>query len=147
MTLWYRAPELLFGSNLYHTAIDMWAIGCIFAELLKQKPLFPAKNEIDAIQRIYELLGAPNHHIWPNYHSLPKYKEMTQQIEMKKQYEYNQIESMFAVYKANCLDLMKHLLAYDPSKRITATNAIKHPFFKEMPMPCTVDMMPTFPAH
>ena len=49
--LWHRALELLFGSALYHTAIDMWAVGCVFDELLKQKPRFPAKNEMDALPK------------------------------------------------------------------------------------------------
>ena len=57
VTLWYRAPELLFGSKVYHTAVDMWAIGCIFAELLKHQPLLPGKNEMHQLQLIYELLG------------------------------------------------------------------------------------------
>eukprot|EP01083_Nonionella_stella_P050129 133437_1 len=150
VTLWYRAPELLFGINVYHTAIDMWAVGCIVAELLQHKPLLPGKNEIQQIQLIYELLGAPNHHIWPNYMALPRivdgtFKEV-ENPQTKQKYKWNVIDHLFACYKANCLDLMKQLLAYDPSKRITATNAIKHPFFKEIPLPVTKDMMPTFPA-
>jgi serine/threonine protein kinase len=148
VTLWYRAPELLFGSKVYHTAVDMWAIGCIFAELLKHKPLFPGKNEMHQIQLIYELLGAPNHHIWPNYGRLPNVANGTfKEIESRKeQYKWNQIDALFANFGANCLELMKQLLAYDPSKRITASRAELHPFFKEDPVPCTRDMMPTFPA-
>merc|ERR1712154_724056 len=146
VTLWYRAPELLFGAIHYHTAIDLWAIGCIVAELLRGKPLLPGNSELHQIQLIFTLLGTPNHHIWPNHKSLPKYNEITKDIDHSK-YKWNQIDSMFAGYGGlNCLDLIKQLLAYDPSKRITAENAIKHPFFKEMPLPSTKDMMPTFPA-
>ena len=63
VTLWYRAPELLFGSKVYHTAVDMWAIGCIFAELLKHQPLLPGKNEMHQLQLIYELLGMFSVHV------------------------------------------------------------------------------------
>ncbi|MGH0160032.1 UNVERIFIED_CONTAM: hypothetical protein FKN15_050730, partial [Acipenser sinensis] len=55
VTLWYRAPELLLGAKEYSTAIDMWSLGCIFGELLTQKPLFPGKSEIDQINKIFKV--------------------------------------------------------------------------------------------
>ena len=148
VTLWYRAPELLFGSNKYHTAIDMWAIGCIIGELLKHQPLIKGQNEIEQIKLIYQLLGAPNHHIWPNYNQLPNIiNGMFKDIENKRhKYKYNQIDSMFSQFGIQCLDLIKQLLAYDPSKRITAKLALKHSFFEQDPKPAAKDMMPTFPV-
>ena len=77
--------------------------------------------------------GAPNHHIWPNYGRLPNVANGTfKEIESRKhQYKWNQIDALFAKFGAHCLELMKQLLAYDPSKRITASRAEQHPFFKE----------------
>lgn len=60
VTIWYRAPELLLGATEYTIAVDMWSIGCIFFEICKYKPLFPAYNEIDMIKAIFKTLGTPN---------------------------------------------------------------------------------------
>jgi serine/threonine protein kinase len=65
VTLWYRAPELLLGSDSYGPAIDAWALGCILGELLRGQPLFPASTEGEAIQMHCQLLGTPNTSIWP----------------------------------------------------------------------------------
>jgi len=58
VTLWYRSPELLLGAKEYSTAIDMWSVGCIFAEFLMKKPLFPGKSEIDELNRIFKVCRA-----------------------------------------------------------------------------------------
>lgn len=57
VTLWYRAPEVLLGSYEYSTPIDMWAIGCIFAEMIIQKPLFEGNSDVDQFKRINRYLG------------------------------------------------------------------------------------------
>ncbi len=60
VTLWYRAPEILLGATEYSTGIDVWAIGCIFAELVTKKPLFAGDSDIDQLYRIFRVLGTPN---------------------------------------------------------------------------------------
>ena len=60
VTLWYRAPEILLGAEEYSTPIDIWAIGCIFAEMVTKKPLFPGDRELDQLFRIFRILGTPN---------------------------------------------------------------------------------------
>jgi len=70
VTLWYRAPEVLFGSSNYTIAIDMWAVGCIFGELLNHAPLLPGKVELAQIELINDLLGTPNEQIWPGFNQL-----------------------------------------------------------------------------
>ena len=144
VTLWYRAPELLFGCQKYHTAIDIWAIGCIFAELLKNKPLLPGKNEIEQVQLIYKLLGTPNNNIYPGWKRLPNIKKNIYKNIDQKKYKYNEIDQKFNIFGHLCLDLIKKFLAYDPAKRITAKNAIKHSYFKQIPLPLTQQLMPTF---
>ncbi|XP_071690921.1 cyclin-dependent kinase G-2-like isoform X2 [Rutidosis leptorrhynchoides] len=74
VTLWYRAPELLLGTKLYSTAIDMWSLGCIMAELLSKQPLFNGKTEFDQLDKIFKTLGTPNEAIWPGYSKLPGVK-------------------------------------------------------------------------
>ncbi|XP_026663363.1 cyclin-dependent kinase G-2 isoform X2 [Phoenix dactylifera] len=74
VTLWYRAPELLLGAKEYSTAIDMWSLGCIMAELLAKEPLFNGKTEFDQLDKIFRTLGTPNEKIWPGFAKLPGVK-------------------------------------------------------------------------
>jgi serine/threonine protein kinase len=71
ITLWYRPPELLLGATQYGPAVDMWSVGCIFAELLARKPVFPGRNEIDQLEQIFKLCGTPNPEVWPGVEKLP----------------------------------------------------------------------------
>ncbi|KAK1384643.1 hypothetical protein POM88_022378 [Heracleum sosnowskyi] len=74
VTLWYRAPELLLGAKQYSTAVDMWSVGCIIAELLLNQPLFNGDNEIKQIDKIFRMLGTPNETSWPGFSELPEAK-------------------------------------------------------------------------
>ncbi|XP_060169410.1 cell division control protein 2 homolog A-like isoform X2 [Lycium barbarum] len=74
VTLWYRAPEILLGSRNYSTPVDVWSAGCIFAEMVNQRPLFPGDSEIDELFKIFRVVGTPNENIWPGVTSLPDYK-------------------------------------------------------------------------
>lgn len=64
-TRWYRAPELLYGARKYDEGVDLWAVGCIFGELLNNSPLFPGENDIEQLCCVLRVLGTPNQHIWP----------------------------------------------------------------------------------
>uniref|UniRef100_A0A803LV41 cyclin-dependent kinase n=1 Tax=Chenopodium quinoa TaxID=63459 RepID=A0A803LV41_CHEQI len=74
VTLWYRAPEILLGSRHYSTPVDVWSVGCIFAEMVNQKPLFPGDSEIDELFKIFRTLGTPTEETWPGVTSLPDFK-------------------------------------------------------------------------
>ncbi|XP_039715430.1 cyclin-dependent kinase 3 isoform X2 [Pteropus medius] len=74
VTLWYRAPEILLGSKFYSTAVDIWSIGCIFAEMVIRRALFPGDSEIDQLFRIFRTLGTPSEAVWPGVTQLPDYK-------------------------------------------------------------------------
>jgi cell division cycle 2-like len=76
VTLWYRSPELLLGAKEYGTAVDMWSIGCIFAELILKQPLFQGKSEIDQLSKIFELMGVPTDQNWPGWRRLPNSKSL-----------------------------------------------------------------------
>ncbi|KAF3337939.1 cyclin-dependent kinase G-2-like isoform X2 [Carex littledalei] len=149
VTLWYRAPELLLGAKEYSTAIDMWSVGCIMAELLAKEPLFNGQNEKEQIDKIFKTLGTPNENIWPGYKNLPGSK-----VVFTKQ-PYNRLRDKFPATSFSGrptlseagFDLLNKLLTYDPERRISAEEALRHPWFSEVPLPKSRDFMPTFPAH
>nr|GMD63781.1 cyclin-dependent kinase B2-2 [Ipomoea batatas] len=80
LTLWYRAPEILLGATHYSTAVDMWSVGCIFAELVTQQAIFTGDSELQQLLHIFRLLGTPNVQVWPgvsklvNWHEYPQWK-------------------------------------------------------------------------
>ncbi|XP_029291707.1 cyclin-dependent kinase 11B isoform X2 [Cottoperca gobio] len=142
VTLWYRSPELLLGAKEYSTAVDMWSVGCIFGELLTQKPLFPGKSEIDQINKVFKDLGSPSEKIWPGYGELPAVKKMT-----FTEYPYNNLRKRFgALLSDQGFDLMNKFLTYCPSKRILSDEGLKHEYFRETPLPIDPSMFPTWPA-
>lgn len=142
VTLWYRAPELLLGCKEYSTPIDVWSVGCIFAELLAMGALFPGKSEVDQLNRIFKDLGTPNERVWPGYDQLPLVKKMT-----FTDYPVSQLRKKFATLTSELgLSLLQGLLTYDPKERLTAETALKHSYFKELPLPIDPAMFPTWPA-
>uniref|UniRef100_A0A1D1YH49 Cyclin-dependent kinase G-2 n=1 Tax=Anthurium amnicola TaxID=1678845 RepID=A0A1D1YH49_9ARAE len=149
VTLWYRAPELLLGAKEYSTAIDMWSLGCIMAELLAKEPLFSGKTEFDQLDKIFRTLGTPNEKIWPGFAKLPGVK-----VNFIKQ-PYNRLREKFPptsfsgrpTLSEAGFDLLNKLLTYDPEMRITAEEALNHDWFREVPLPKSKDFMPTYPAQ
>ncbi|NXY20222.1 CDK10 kinase, partial [Atrichornis clamosus] len=142
VTLWYRAPELLLGMTTQTTSIDMWAAGCILAELLAHKPLLPGTSEIHQIDLIVQLLGTPNDNIWPGFSKLP----LATQYTLRKQ-PYNNLKHRFPWLSEAGLRLLNFLFMYDPKKRATAKDCLESSYFKEKPLPCEPELMPTFPHH
>ncbi|KAI6077710.1 Cell division protein kinase 10 [Aix galericulata] len=142
VTLWYRAPELLLGTTTQTTSIDMWAVGCILAELLAHKPLLPGTSEIHQIDLIVQLLGTPNENIWPGFSKLP----LVSQYTLRKQ-PYNNLKHKFPWLSEAGLRLLNFLFMYDPKKRATAKDCLESSYFKEKPLPCEPELMPTFPHH
>lgn len=141
VTLWYRAPELLFGCDRYTAAIDMWAVGCIFAEFLKHVPIFPGSTEIELVQMISALLGNPNANIWPGWETLPHAKNFNFPHQ-----PYNFLEVNFPTLSEAGVNLLDGLLTYDPEKRLTAKEALAHAYFREAPPAKPPSEMPTFPS-
>jgi serine/threonine protein kinase len=74
VTLWYRAPDILMGSKDYNTSVDIWSVGCIFAEIVTKKPLFPGRNENDQLLKIFKIRGTPSADEWNGITELPEYK-------------------------------------------------------------------------
>ncbi|GBE78309.1 Serine/threonine-protein kinase ppk23 [Sparassis crispa] len=141
VTLWYRAPEILMGATTYSTAVDMWSVGCIFAELLLKEPLFQAKGEIELLSMIFKLLGPPTPYSWPEFDRLP----MAKSISLPPAHP-PQLRHKFPYITAAGLDLMSRLLTYDPEMRISAEEALHHPYFSESPFPKHPDLFGSFPS-
>ncbi|GAB5364950.1 hypothetical protein AAMO2058_001014400 [Amorphochlora amoebiformis] len=127
VTLWYRAPDVLLGSKNYSTPIDIWSVGCIFAEMANGKPLFPGQADNDQLWKIFKILGSPNPKTWPGLTSLPEYKVGTLGNFKPKPWK----EVCSRLDKLG-LDLLSKMLTYDPAKRISAAEAMKHPYFDDL---------------
>ncbi|KAI8579727.1 hypothetical protein K450DRAFT_241224 [Umbelopsis ramanniana AG] len=125
ITLWYRSPEILLGSKHYSTSVDMWSVGCIFAEMVTLRPLFPGDSQIDQLFRIFRVLGTPTEDHWKGVTTLPDYSPTFPQW---KGEELTNIEEYLG---PNGTKLWKSLLAYDPAHRISAKACMEHPYFLE----------------
>ncbi|RZB67351.1 Cyclin-dependent kinase C-2 isoform B [Glycine soja] len=131
ITLWYRPPELLLGTTKYGPAVDMWSVGCIFAELLQGKPIFPGKDEPEQLNKIYELCGAPNEVNWPGVSKIPYYNKFMPTRPMKRR-----LREVFRHFDHHALELLEKMLTLDPAQRITAKDALDAEYFWTDPLPC-----------
>ncbi|XP_014215710.1 serine/threonine-protein kinase ICK-like [Copidosoma floridanum] len=126
-TRWYRAPEVLLHSTSYSSPIDMWAVGCIMAELYTFRPLFPGKSEIDEIFKICSVIGSPDRTDWPDGYRLA--------AAMNFRFP-NFSRTSLAVLVPNASPeavlLMEDMLQWNPAKRPTAQQALRYPYFHPM---------------
>jgi cyclin-dependent kinase 2 len=126
VTLWYRAPEILLGQQRYSTPVDIWSIGCIFAELVNKRPLFPGDCEIDELFRIFRTLGTPDENVWPGISQLPSYKTSF------PHWRPRSLAQVVPDLDPLGLDLLSKMLKYAPGERISAKRALKHPYFDDI---------------
>ncbi|KAJ1633309.1 cell division control protein 2 2 [Pavlovales sp. CCMP2436] len=122
VTLWYRAPEILLGSKLYACPVDVWSVGTIMAEMITGQPLFPGDSEIDELFKIFRLLGTPREDVWSGVSKLPDFKEEFPNWLPKP------LKSAVPALDATADDLMAKMLIYEPHARITAKDALLHPY-------------------
>lgn len=120
ITLWYRPPEVLLGLDNYTTKVDSWSIGCIMAEMLNEKPLFPGDCEIGQLFKIFQIIGTPNEEVWTGVSKLPDYKFTFPQWKSKS------FNELFPQLDKDGLDLLEKLLTPDPDKRISIRECLDH---------------------
>jgi len=129
---YYRAPELIFGSTDYSTAIDVWSEGCVLAELLIGSPLFPGSSGVDQLVEIIKVLGTPTR------------EELNEMNPNYQEFKFPQIRAVpwGSVFKPGtppeAMELTSRLLAYKPHNRILAIESCAHPFFDEIRNPNTL---------
>jgi len=125
VTLWYRASEVLLGGTHYSTGVDMWSVGCIFAEMAKKTPLFPGDSELQQLLHVFKQLGTPNEKIWPGVTALKDWHEFPQ-------WKAQPLQKVCPRLEASGIDLLTKLLQYDPAKRISAKDCLNHPYFDDL---------------
>ena len=143
ITLWYRPPELLLGANQYSYEVDMWSVGCIIGEILARQPMFPESDEPKMLQKIYSVCGVFTQENWPEAYSLPhieKYgpRERTPRTLSTKYGD----STLFPNFDELAIDLIDKLLQFNPKNRLTATQALEHPYFHTHPLPCENSELP-----
>ncbi|KAH8632674.1 Protein kinase gsk3 [Alternaria alternata] len=145
---YYRAPELIFGATNYTTKIDVWSTGCVMAELMLGQPLFPGESGIDQLVEIIKVLGTPTRDqirtMNPNYmeHKFPQIKphpfsKVCGEIYRQPLRTSTYIYQVFRKADPNAIDLISKLLEYTPTQRLSAIDAMVHPFFDELRDPST----------
>ncbi|MCL7031539.1 hypothetical protein MKW94_007783 [Papaver nudicaule] len=121
----------------------MWSVGCIFAELLHGKAIMPGKTEPEQVEKIYDLCGSPDEVIWPGVSKLPWYNNFKPALPKKRR-----LREVFRHFDRHALELLGKMLTLDPSKRISAEDALKAEYFRADPLPCDPKSLPRFvPSH
>lgn len=150
--LWYRPPEILFRKELYSFEIDMWAVGCLLAEVCTNEPLFNGDNEIEQMFKIFKLTGSPESGLFPRYEStFPKWsrfdfadvlgdpKKIKTLCEVLVPHRESTLDKLFRIGQVigpTGLDFLQRCLELDPQKRISASQALDHEFLKAPQFAC-----------
>ncbi|KAK4470093.1 hypothetical protein MN116_005678 [Schistosoma mekongi] len=126
-TRWYRAPEIMLTSKLYTKAIDIWSIGCIMAEMLSNRVLFPGKHYIDQLNLILQVLGSPSKEDFETIVNL-KARAYLESLPHRTKVPWKQL---YPYASDSALDLLDKLLCFVPSRRITVEEALAHPYLEQ----------------
>ncbi|XP_038973552.1 cyclin-dependent kinase F-4-like isoform X2 [Phoenix dactylifera] len=124
-TRWYRAPEVLLQSSVYGSAVDMWAMGAIMAELFSLRPLFPGSSEVDEVYKICSIIGTPNQCTWAEG------LQLADAIKFRfPQFASVNLSLLVPSASKDAINLISWLCSWDPSRRPTAAEALQHSFFQ-----------------
>jgi len=126
VTLWYRAPDVLLGSKKYSTSVDIWSVGCIFAEMVNGRPLFPGTSDADQLLKIFEVLGTPSLESWPGMKELSEYRENF------PKFSGSSLKEIVPTLDEDGIELLGLMLQFDPDLRLSADEALKHRYFDDL---------------
>ena len=129
-TRWYRAPECVLRADYYNEASDIWAIGCIMAELYKLEAIFPGESEFDQINQIFKILGTPSKDNWPWGYSQAETFGIKFSIYYKKNFK-----TILGYIGKDGVNLLNDIFQFEPSKRPSCSRLLNHPYFKLIPKP------------
>ncbi|XP_038835354.1 cyclin-dependent kinase 15 isoform X1 [Salvelinus namaycush] len=134
VTLWYRPPDVLLGSTDYSTALDIWGAGCIFIEMLQGSPAFPGVADVfEQLQKIWAVVGVPTEETWPGVNELPNFRpEWFQPCEPQ---QFRNVWKRLSQLPYKTEDLAQQILMTIPRDRISAQDALQHPYFNTLPPP------------
>jgi serine/threonine protein kinase len=127
VTRWYRAPEVMCAAE-YSKQIDVWSVGCILAELLGKKPLFPGQDYISQMELIFSIVGTPSDEDMKTVTN----ENAFQFIRKLKKQKRVPFEKLYPQATAECLDLLDKMLTFNPHKRITVEQALAHPYLSSL---------------
>lgn len=130
ITRWYRAPELLLTCRTYSAAVDIWSVGCILAELLMRKPLFPGQDYMHQLGLIIQVLGSPSEEEL-SFIASSRARRYMQQMPRRPRIPFS---TLFPTASPLAIDLLEKMLVFDPTKRISIDDALRHPYFED-PLP------------
>ena len=134
VTLWYRPPDVILGNTKYNSKIDLWGVGCIFAEMVNGKPLFAGANTADQLHRIFRVLGTPNSGLdgvqqWPGIEQFSLWRDFQRKLGANLSNHRNSLAQCVPGLSPVGMDLLQKMLMYDPKQRIGAVEALSHPYF------------------
>jgi serine/threonine protein kinase len=124
VTRWYRPPELLLMCPTYSREVDVWSVGCIMAELINRRPLFPGKDYVHQLQLIFEVMGTPAEHETRHVTN----PEAVKYLKNLKPRPPQDLRRVIPAGTPEALDLIRRMLAFDPKERITVEEALAHPY-------------------
>ncbi|XP_052179427.1 protein IMPAIRED IN BABA-INDUCED STERILITY 1-like isoform X2 [Diospyros lotus] len=139
VTLWYRPPELLMGSTDYEPSVDLWSVGCVFAELLLGRPILKGRTEVEQIHKIFKLCGSPPEDYW-------RRSKLPHAMLYKPQLHYeSSLGETFKDLPNAAVSLIETLLSVQPRKRGTASSALASQYFTTKPYACDPSSLPKYP--
>lgn len=142
VTRWYRAPELLLGARHYTGAIDIWAVGIIFAEMMLRVPYLAAPSDAEQLNVTFQALGTPTVSQWPKMETLPLYSKTDAFKIRHPAPSLQQLQGLFSAASDSALQLLTSMIAMDPMKRLSAKDALMSPYFTEKPLPSKPEELP-----